>query len=738
MMASLPPRHALRLHRHRLEHHAAARRRASTAAGCARSSRSGAFTRLGRGDDGRRDPAESDRRGRRGRRRAARGWPATAGAERVRVVATAAIRGARQPRRALRGGARRAGRRRRGPRRRGGGAARLRRRDATLGRAAAGRRGRRRRRRLDRDRGRHAARRRRLVRVAAVGSGALAERHLRSATRRRRPSSATCAPRRRRVRPASSRPTPTLALAVGGSATSLPRWSAAVLDDAALERGARGAARASRPPRSRGASRSHPSACGCCPPGILCSSAACGGLGRPLQIGRGGLREGVLLELAVRVAEPMAKAARDRRSAPDEPYRAAAARIVRVARAASCSSRPTASSTPRDIERVHDMRVARGACARCWRSSRRASRRRSSSGVLRDVKRLADALGERRDPDVQLDALERVRGRQVPAAGASPACARARRPSSAQRAGAAATSVASPPSSSGVAASRGLRERPARARRRRRRAAEPEPRTRVKARAVKGLDPDGDAGRQRASGSSRVRLDELCSFMPARRRPGARSRRCTTCGSPPSGCATSSRSTEPCFGPYAETATKRAKDLQDLLGEIHDCDVQLPRVRGARRASCAPRTPQALRARRRRRARPRSRRCSRRRRTRASTRGLAALLRLPARPAARCCSSASSRCGATSSARASARGSSTRSPSDRRRPFTVCTGRRQPSTPAETRSASSQHASHAEPPSRRPRPTTALYFNRELSWLRLQRPRAQLAEDDERPAARAR
>ena len=35
----------------------------------------------------------------------------------------------------------------------------------------------------------------------------------------------------------------------------------------------------------------------------------------------------------------------------------------------------------------------------------------------------------------------------------------------------------------------------------------------------------------------------------------------------------------PCFGPYARTAAKRAKELQDLLGEIHDCDVQLPRVR---------------------------------------------------------------------------------------------------------------------------------------------------------------
>jgi hypothetical protein len=37
---------------------------------------------------------------------------------------------------------------------------------------------------------------------------------------------------------------------------------------------------------------------------------------------------------------------------------------------------------------------------------------------------------------------------------------------------------------------------------------------------------------------------------------------------------------EPCFGPYAETALKRTKELQDLLGEIHDCDVQLPRIMG--------------------------------------------------------------------------------------------------------------------------------------------------------------
>jgi hypothetical protein len=34
------------------------------------------------------------------------------------------------------------------------------------------------------------------------------------------------------------------------------------------------------------------------------------------------------------------------------------------------------------------------------------------------------------------------------------------------------------------------------------------------------------------------------------------------------------------FGRPADTARRRARDLQDILGEIHDCDVMLPRVRG--------------------------------------------------------------------------------------------------------------------------------------------------------------
>jgi CHAD domain-containing protein len=37
--------------------------------------------------------------------------------------------------------------------------------------------------------------------------------------------------------------------------------------------------------------------------------------------------------------------------------------------------------------------------------------------------------------------------------------------------------------------------------------------------------------------------------------------------------------TEPCFGPPAKKGAKVARQLQDLLGEIHDCDVMSERVR---------------------------------------------------------------------------------------------------------------------------------------------------------------
>ena len=99
----------------------------------------------------------------------------------------------------------------------------------------------------------------------------------------------------------------------------------------------------------------------------------------------------------------------------------------------------------------------------------------------------------------------------------------------------------------------------------------------MKARPVKHLEPEGTLA-DNAERIVRVRLDELQSFIPRALDPdevvalhdmriAAKRLRYIL-----------EVTAESCFGPYAETALKRTKDLQDLLGEIHDCDVQLPRV----------------------------------------------------------------------------------------------------------------------------------------------------------------
>jgi CHAD domain-containing protein len=98
----------------------------------------------------------------------------------------------------------------------------------------------------------------------------------------------------------------------------------------------------------------------------------------------------------------------------------------------------------------------------------------------------------------------------------------------------------------------------------------------VKARKVKGLDPDGPLGDQ-LERIVRVRTEELFAFMPRAADPdeitdlhdmriAAKRLRYIL------------EIAEESFGPYAATAAKRVKELQDLLGEIHDCDVTLPRV----------------------------------------------------------------------------------------------------------------------------------------------------------------
>ena len=109
----------------------------------------------------------------------------------------------------------------------------------------------------------------------------------------------------------------------------------------------------------------------------------------------------------------MAKA-QDIDVSPSEPYRQAAARIVRV-RTAELFEHADGVLDTRDIERVHDMRVASRRLRAVLEIFAPCFPQAEFNGVLRDVKQLADALGARRDPDVHIDALREFSKALLPA-----------------------------------------------------------------------------------------------------------------------------------------------------------------------------------------------------------------------------------------------------------------------------------------------------------------------------------
>jgi hypothetical protein len=98
----------------------------------------------------------------------------------------------------------------------------------------------------------------------------------------------------------------------------------------------------------------------------------------------------------------------------------------------------------------------------------------------------------------------------------------------------------------------------------------------VKARKVKGIDPEGPAADEVAKIVA-VRLDELCSFMPAARDPAA-VRTLHDMRLAAKRLRYVLELFAPAFGPGAADGAKQAKKLQDVLGEIHDCDVTRPRI----------------------------------------------------------------------------------------------------------------------------------------------------------------
>jgi CHAD domain-containing protein len=99
---------------------------------------------------------------------------------------------------------------------------------------------------------------------------------------------------------------------------------------------------------------------------------------------------------------------------PELPFAEAAARTVAV-RASEIWEHADGVLDLADIERVHDMRVATRRLRAALEVYATCFPRRQLEPVLRDVKRLADALGARRDPDVQLATLQDMAGALGPA-----------------------------------------------------------------------------------------------------------------------------------------------------------------------------------------------------------------------------------------------------------------------------------------------------------------------------------
>jgi len=100
----------------------------------------------------------------------------------------------------------------------------------------------------------------------------------------------------------------------------------------------------------------------------------------------------------------------------------------------------------------------------------------------------------------------------------------------------------------------------------------------VKARTVEGLDPSGPL-RLNASRIVRTRLDELRGFADEALAPDA--------GAAQHDMRIAAKRLRyvleivgPCIGEEAPAAHRAAKELQSVLGDLHDCDLMLPKVEG--------------------------------------------------------------------------------------------------------------------------------------------------------------
>ena len=90
----------------------------------------------------------------------------------------------------------------------------------------------------------------------------------------------------------------------------------------------------------------------------------------------------------------------------DEPMAAAAAKILAI-RSQELADHSRGVLDVTDIERLHDMRVATRRLRAALEVFEASYPRKAHKAALKEVKEIADALGERRDRDVAIASLER-------------------------------------------------------------------------------------------------------------------------------------------------------------------------------------------------------------------------------------------------------------------------------------------------------------------------------------------
>lgn len=205
-----------------------------------------------------------------------------------------------------------------------------------------------------------------------------------------------------------------------------------------------------------------------------------------------------------------------------------------------------------DIERVHDMRVATRRLRAALEAYRPCFPKGRFKTALRDVKALADALGARRDPDVALETIEAIAQHLPPAAragvdffeselraeqeGGNIALERALAQAATEQLEQRLLELAA--SADGAGESFGAHAD----------ATVPAHRERLRKRIRQALERQTPE----ALHATRIAAKRLRYLFEI---------------------------TEPCLGSDARAGAKRMRGLQDLLGELHDCDVMSQRIR---------------------------------------------------------------------------------------------------------------------------------------------------------------